>query len=59
MDIAIVDDEKVIREQIKELILTYTPNCNLETFASGEDILAYLQQIRHIIWYFLIYRWKG
>jgi len=40
MDIAIVDDEKVIREQIKELILTYTPNCNLETFASGEDLLA-------------------
>lgn len=40
MDIAIVDDEKVIREQIKKLILEYTPGCNLETFAAGEDLLV-------------------
>lgn len=40
MDIAIIDDEKVIREQIKELILKYAPDCAPESFATGEEFLS-------------------
>lgn len=40
MMVAIVDDEKVIREQIRKLAVKYEPNCNIKTFETGEELLA-------------------
>lgn len=40
MNIAVVDDEKVIREQIKKLIRGRVANCHIDTFATGEELLA-------------------
>lgn len=40
MNIAICDDEKIIREQIKNLIEKQKPDCCLFTFASGEELIA-------------------
>ena len=40
MEIAIVDDEKVIREQIKELAIRYAPDCNAKAYETGEALLA-------------------
>ncbi len=40
MDIAVVDDEKVIREHICRLIKKQKPDCHLEAYAAGEELLA-------------------
>lgn len=40
METAIVDDEKVIREQIKELVVKYEPYCSVNTYETGEELLA-------------------
>ena len=40
MDIAVVDDEKVIREQLREMIENQKPDCNAACFSSGEELLA-------------------
>ncbi len=40
MNIAVVDDEKVIREQIGSLIEKQMPDCYLESYATGEELLA-------------------
>lgn len=37
--IAIVDDEKVIREQIKKLIEIRQTDCEIDTYGTGEDLL--------------------
>ncbi len=37
--IAIVDDEKVIREQIKKLIEKKQTDCEINTYGTGEDLL--------------------
>ena len=37
--IAIVDDEKVIREQIKKLIERKQTDCEIDTYGMGEDLL--------------------
>ena len=40
MYIAVVDDEKVIREDICELIEKQRPESNVEAFSTGEELLA-------------------
>ncbi|MCM1499401.1 MAG: LytTR family DNA-binding domain-containing protein [Clostridium sp.] len=40
MNIAVADDEKVIREQIGSLIKKQMPDCCLESYAAGEELLA-------------------
>lgn len=40
MNIAVVDDEKVIREQIAGLIKRQMPDCYLGVYATGEELLA-------------------
>lgn len=40
MNIAVVDDEKVIREQIGGLIDKQMPDCYLESYATGEELIA-------------------
>lgn len=40
MEVAIVDDEKVIREQIKKLTVKYEPDCNVIAYEIGEELLA-------------------
>lgn len=40
MNIAVVDDEKVIREQICELIRKQHPSHSLKTYESGDELLA-------------------
>ena len=40
MNIAVVDDEKVIREQISSLIKKQMPDCYLESYTTGEELLA-------------------
>lgn len=40
MEVAIVDDEKVIREQIKKLAVKYEPDCNVNAYETGEELLA-------------------
>ena len=40
MDIAVVDDEKVIREHIREMIENQKPDCNVACFSSGEELLT-------------------
>lgn len=37
--IAIVDDEKVIKEQIKKLIEKKHTDCEIDTYGTGEDLL--------------------
>lgn len=37
--IAIVDDEKVIKEQIKKMIEKKQTNCVIDTYSSGEEVL--------------------
>ena len=37
--IAIVDDEKVIREQIKKMIEKKQTDCEIDTYGTGEDLL--------------------
>ncbi len=39
MDIAVVDDEKVIREHIREMIENQKPDCHVACFSSGEEFL--------------------
>jgi DNA-binding LytR/AlgR family response regulator len=39
MNIAIVDDEKIIREQIKSLIEKQKPDCCLDSYGTGEELL--------------------
>ena len=39
ISIAIVDDEKVIREQIKKLIEKRQTDCEIDTYGTGEDLL--------------------
>ena len=38
--IAIVDDEKVIREQIKKLIEKKQTDCVIDTYSFGEEVLG-------------------
>ncbi len=40
LDIAVVDDEKIIRGHIREMIEKQKPDCNVSCFASGEEILV-------------------
>lgn len=40
MEVAIVDDEKVIREQIKKLAVKYESDCNVKAYETGEELLA-------------------
>lgn len=40
MDIAVVDDEKVIREHICSLIERRKPESHIESYATGEELLA-------------------
>lgn len=40
MEVAIVDGEKVIREQIKKLAVKYEPDCNVKYYETGEELLA-------------------
>lgn len=40
MNVAVVDDEKIIREHLRSLIEKYRPDCRAEAFASGEELLA-------------------
>lgn len=40
MDIAVVDDEKVIREHLCELIKKQKPDSRVESYATGEELLA-------------------
>lgn len=39
MNIAVVDDEEVIREQVKNFIRKKYPDCTLESYAAGEELL--------------------
>lgn len=39
MNIAVVDDEKVILEQISGLVRKQMPDCGLDTYATGEGVL--------------------
>lgn len=40
MEVAIVDDEKVIREQIKKLAVKYEPDCNVKYYETGEELFG-------------------
>ena len=40
MEIAIVDDEELIREQVCSLIKSQRPNCWMEIYTTGEELLA-------------------
>ncbi len=40
MDIAVVDDERMIREQICGLIENQVPKCRIKSYSSGEEIVA-------------------
>ncbi len=40
MDIAVVDDERMIREQICGLIENQVPDCRIKSYSSGEEIVA-------------------
>ncbi len=40
MDIAVVDDEKIIREHIHEMIENLKPDCHVACFSSGEELIA-------------------
>lgn len=40
MNIAVVDDDKVIREQMDSLIEMQIPDCYLESYATGEELLG-------------------
>lgn len=40
LDIAVVDDEKVIREHIREMIENQKPDCKIACFSSGEELVA-------------------
>ena len=40
MDIAVVDDEKIIRGHIREMIENQKSDCNVTCFSSGEELLA-------------------
>ena len=39
ISIAIVDDEKIIREQMKKLIENKKQECVIDTYSSGEELL--------------------
>ncbi len=40
MNIAVVDDEKVILEQISGLVRKQMPDCCLNIYATGEEVLG-------------------
>ena len=40
IEIAVCDDEAVIREQIRQFINKCVPDCNIELYATGEELLA-------------------
>lgn len=40
MDIAVVDDEKVMREYLCELIKKQKPESRIESYVRGEELLA-------------------
>ena len=40
MNIAVVDDERVIRDQICGLIKKQKPTCRIDAYSSGEEIIA-------------------
>ncbi len=40
LKIAIVDDERIIREQVKNFIHRYCTDCTVWSYAAGEDLLA-------------------
>lgn len=40
MNIAICDDEKIVRQQIKGLIEKQKADCNLELYGTGEELIA-------------------
>ena len=53
MNIAVVDDEEVIREQINGFIKKRNPDFNTSDFATGEELLA---EALNLTLSFLIYR---
>ena len=40
MQIAVCEDEEIVREQIKELIIEQKKDCQVVQFVSGEELLA-------------------
>lgn len=40
LDIAVVDDEKIIRGHIHEMIEKQKPDCHVACFSSGEELIA-------------------
>ena len=40
MNIAVVDDERIIREHIREMIENQKPDCDVACFSSGEELIA-------------------
>lgn len=40
MNIAVVDDESVIREQVENFIRKQCPDCSLRTYSAGEELLS-------------------
>lgn len=40
IEIAVCDDEAIIREQIGQFIKKHVPDCRIELYAAGEDLLA-------------------
>lgn len=56
MNVAVVDDEKVIREHLQSLIEKCRPDCRTEGFASGEELFAARKQFEIV---FLDIRMEG
>lgn len=44
MKIAVCDDERLLREQIREWIRRYRPDCRIEMFATGQELLDRKEQ---------------
>lgn len=40
IEIAVCDDEEIIREQIRQLVKRNVPDCHIELYAAGEELLA-------------------
>ena len=40
IEIAVCDDEAVIREQLEQFLKRYVPDCRIEVYTAGEELLA-------------------
>ena len=56
MDIAVVDDEKAIREHICGLVEEQQPESRIEAYATGEELLAWESGLTS---FSLTYRWRA